>query len=389
MTSHPAWTPRVCLAFACFSTVTGCSGGKSDSPDAAPADAAPRSVGALLEPIRAAYDLPALGGMVLSSSEVIALGVTGVRKRGEDTLATVADQWHLGSDTKAMTAAIVARLAERNVIGFDDTLSKLFPNEAATMNPAYGNVTVRLLLSHRSGMGDVGDYPDVVAALAASTDPVEVVRAAWTHGVLALPPLNPPDTVYLYSNSGYIVVGAALERATGKTWESLMAEEVFGPLGMASCGFGAPGNAAAVPVDQPWGHRGTTPVAPGPEADNPPALGPAATVHCSLGDWAKFISIFLGARPDYLSVASRATLTTPEPGADYALGWGTVDRPWAGGTALTHAGSNNLWFVDAWVAPARDRAFLVVTNRGDEAVAFPACDGAIAALIGAYLAPAP
>jgi CubicO group peptidase (beta-lactamase class C family) len=377
--------PLVCLELVALLTLAGCSENNPGTPDAAPADAAPPNVNSLLEPIRAAYDLPALGGMVISSSEVIALGVTGVRKRGDATLATVDDQWHLGSDTKAMTATIVARLAERNLISFDDTLSKLFPNEVATMDPAYTNVPLRWLLSHRSGMGDATDYPDVVAALATSTEPVEIVRAAWTHAVLALPPLYPPGTSFLYSNSGYFVAGAALERVTGKTWETLIAEEVFSPLGMASCGFGAPGNAAAVPVDEPWGHSGTTPVAPGPDADNPPAMGPAGTVHCSLRDWGKFVALFLGARPEYLTLASRTTLTTPEAGADYALGWGTATRPWAGGVALNHAGSNDLWFADAWVAPVRDRAFLTVTNRGDNDVAFPASDAAVVALISAYL----
>jgi D-alanyl-D-alanine carboxypeptidase len=385
MTFHPVPTPPVCLRLACYLTMIGCSNGNADSPDGATAGTAPQNASSLLEPIRVAYDLPALGGMVLSKSDVVALGITGVRKRGDAILATLQDEWHLGSDTKAMTAAIVARLAERNVLGFDAPLSKLFPNETATMDPAYATVTLRLLLSHRSGMGDTSDYPDVVAALSTRTDPVDVLRALWTHDVLALPPLNPPDTVFLYSNSGYIVAGAALERATGKTWETLMAEEVFGPLGMASCGFGAPGNAAAVPVDQPWGHDGLTPIAPGPDADNPPAMGPAGTVHCSLGDWGKFVGVFLGANPEYLSAASRATLTTPAAGADYALGWATAVRPWAGGVALDHAGSNNLWYADAWVAPARDRAFLTVTNRGDNDVASPASDAAIGALIGAYL----
>ena len=385
MTFHRVRAPLVCLELACFLTVTGCSGGSTNSSDGATVGTVPQNTSSLLEPIRAAYDLPALGGMVISKSEVIALGVTGVRKRGDKTPATVTDEWHLGSDTKAMTAVIAARLAERNVVSFDDPLSQLFSSEVATMDPAYATVTLRLLLSHRSGMGDVGDYPDVAAALAASTDPVQIVRAAWTHAVLALPPLNPPGKAYLYSNSGYIVAGAALERATGKTWETLMAEEVFGPLDMASCGFGAPGNAAAIPVDQPWGHDGVTPIAPGPNADNLPAFGPAGTVHCSLPDWGKFVAIFLGAKSEYLSAGSRTTLTTPEPGVDYALGWATANSSWAGGVALNHAGSNDLWFADAWVAPARDRAFLTVTNRGDNDVASPASDAAIGALIGAFL----
>lgn len=345
------------------------------------------TVAALLEPIRAKYDLPALGGLVISSHGPLAIGVTGVRKRGDATLATIDDVWHLGSDTKAMTAAIVARLVDRGVLGFDDTLAKLFPDQADTMDPAYRGVTLRLLLSHRSGMGEVTDYPALVEALSASTDPVEVVRALWTRGVLALPPLSPPDTSFVYSSSGYVVVGAALERATGKAWETIINEEIFAPLGMKSCGFGAPGDAAAHPVDQPWGHDGLTPVAPGPDADNPPALGPAGTVHCSLGDWGNFVAVFLGAHPDYLTPPSLSALTSPEPGADYALGWSVVSRPWAGGIAFDHQGSNTFWYADVWVAPARDRAFMTVTNRGDAAVAFPAVDTAVAALVGAYLSP--
>jgi CubicO group peptidase (beta-lactamase class C family) len=311
--------------------------------------------------------------------------VTGVRKRGDATLATVDDQWHLGSDTKAMTAAIAARLAERHLISLDDTLSELFPNEEATMDPGYKQVSLRLLLSHRSGMGDVADYPDVAAALAERTDPVEVIRALWTHGVLSLPPVNAPNSTFVYSNSGYVVAGAALERVTGKPWETLIAEEVFGPLGMASCGFGAPGGAAARPVDQPWGHDGMTAFPPGPDADNPAALGPAGTVHCSLRDWSKFVAVFLGAEPDYLSNSSRMTLTTPQPGADYALGWLAADRTWANGAAFNHTGSNTLWFANVWVAPNRDRAFMTVTTRGDVAAAFPASDAAVAALIEAYV----
>jgi CubicO group peptidase (beta-lactamase class C family) len=91
---------------------------------------------------------------------------------------------------------------------------------------------------------------------------------------------------HLYSNGGYIVAGAMLEALTGQTWETLMEQELFQPLGITTAGFGAPGTSAV--RDQPWGHLrsgGTwTPLSPGPGADNPAAIGPAGTVHIALSD---------------------------------------------------------------------------------------------------------
>ena len=92
---------------------------------------------------------------------------------------------------------------------------------------------------------------------------------------------------------------------------------LFNPLDMASCGFGAP--ATVDTTDAPWGHRTAasehTPGPPGPAADNPPALGPAGTVHCTLRDWARFAQLHLrGARREptpYLRPESFARLHTP------------------------------------------------------------------------------
>ena len=62
------------------------------------------------------------------------------------------------------------------------------------------------------------------------------------------------------------------------------------------------------------------------------------------------------------------------------MGWVVVDRDWAGGAALTHAGSNTMWFAVTWVAPQRDFAVLVACNQGGD-VAAQACDDAAWALI--------
>jgi CubicO group peptidase (beta-lactamase class C family) len=153
-----------------------------------------------------------------------------------------------------------------------------------------------------------------------------------------------------------------------------MRTRLFAPLGMTSCGFGPP--ATPGQVDQPWPHLVVAgelePVPTGPAADNPPAMGPAGTVHCSLADWGRFVAMHLaGARggSKFLSATSFAKLHTPYPGEEYAGGWIVTKRSWAHGVAFTHGGSNGMWFATVWLAPGLDRAFLVATNRGDAAAA--------------------
>jgi CubicO group peptidase (beta-lactamase class C family) len=278
-----------------------------------------------------------------------------------------------------MTAMLTARLVERGLLTWDSTLPALLPG--VSMNAAYSAVTPIELLSHRAGLfGDLLSHPDLWDPLWQPGD-LLVQRAWFAAGALALAPEQPVGT-YTYSNAGYMVMGAALEARTGRTWEELLQTEVFDPLGATSCGFGMP--AAPGVLDEPWGHRNSggtwVPVPSGPGDDNPPPMGPAGTVHCSLVDWARIASANVaGARGDqrYLSTASWTRLHTVI-GDDYALGWIAVDRSWAGGRALTHSGTNTMNYATVWAAPAIDRSFLVVANRGD---AFAETDAVFGTLI--------
>ena len=171
-----------------------------------------------------------------------------------------------------------------------------------------------------------------------------------------------------------------LEQLSGQSWEQLMREHVFEPLGMSSAGFGPPGSADK--VDQPRGHTKQV-HAPGPGADNPAAIGPAGTVHASIGDWAKFAAAHLvGARgaDGFLRSETFTHLQTPPAGESYAMGWGRAKRDWAKGDTLSHSGSNTMWYCVVWIAPSVDRVLLVASNAGgDQAV--KACDAALQALI--------
>lgn len=352
---------------------------------------APADLRTLLEPIWRQHDLPALAGAIVTSKGVTAVGVVGVRKYDTQIGATVNDQFHLGSDTKAMTATLLAMLVEEGKLSWHETLAKIFPELAATMNPAYRDVTVEQLLAHRAGFSDAS-WPQgkTFADMWNLPGPPREQRTAYLSMVLHEAPVNKPGTKFLYSNRSYAVAGAIAEKIANAPWEELIQKRLFGPLKMTTCGFGAMG--APGKIEEPWQHRvyGAVhqPIEPGPRADNPPVIGPAGTVHCSIGDWAKFIQAHLqGERgiPGLLKPETFKRLHSAPFGGDYGYGWLLAERSWAGGIALNHAGSNTQNYAIVWMAPLKDFAVLVMTNQADTAGdTFKACDETAAALIGRF-----
>jgi len=308
---------------------------------------------------------PGVAVMRMTDGE-IEIGTAGVRAQGDPALIGRDDLWHMGSNTKSMTATLIARLVEQGVVGWDDTIAQHLGEAVPDIHPAYRDLTFRHLLSHRAGLtpnvGMVAMFQ--FGEQGASGDPLPPQRVDYARRVLAAAPTVAPEAEYQYSNAGYVVAGAMIEAVTGESWETLIAREVFEPLGMTSAGFGPPGSADT--VDQPRGHRGGLfgfrAVAPGPRADNPPVLGPAGTVHVSLSDLALYLQAHLdGARGeggDYLSAQSWETLHTPPFDGNYAMGWGFI------GTQLLHAGSNTMWFVQMVIEPATGRGYVVAFNDG-------------------------
>src|SRR5579864_487931 len=94
------------------------------------------------------HHLPAVASLIQIDGKLAAEAAVGVRAQGHPELVTTNDRWEIASDTKAFTSTMIARLVERRVMSFDDTLAHSFPAFAKTMNPAYRNVTVTQLLSH-------------------------------------------------------------------------------------------------------------------------------------------------------------------------------------------------------------------------------------------------
>ncbi len=338
-----------------------------------------RAVTEVLQAVRQKHRVPALAAAVVTGKGLGACGVAGFRKGGATVPAALTDLWHLGSDTKAMTSALVGLLVEQGVLTWDTRVADVFPEMAATFHPDCKGVTLRHLLSHRGGVRANLDWGN----LAKAGGTVREQRLQAVRLGLSEKPESPCGTGFLYSNLGYVIVGAAIEKRTGVAWEEALKQRVFKPLGMAHAGFGGTGTPGQ--IDQPWGHvGGGQPVASnGPETDNPPVLGPAGRVHCPLQEWALFVADQLrGARGQggLLKAETYRTLHMPLAGGESALGWMAVERPWGGGTVLTHSGCNTMNFCVVWMAPKRDFAVLVCCNQGDDTAA-KACDAVAAALI--------
>jgi CubicO group peptidase (beta-lactamase class C family) len=344
----------------------------------------------ILEPIRTRHDLPAMAAAVIVDGKTESVSAVGVRKIDANTKVTGNDKFHLGSCTKAITATLLAILVDEGKITWDATLPEIFPELANDMHPDYASVTLRHLLNHRAGL-PADSAPKGMTLLDVHQLPgsPQRQRTEYIKRMLAIPPEAPPGTKYIYSNAGFAVAGAIAEKVTKSSWERLMQKHIFKPLGMTSAGFGAMGRPGK--LDQPLQHRPdgdrSVPVEPGPLADNPPAIGPAGTVHCAIGDWAKFVAEHLtqpGATGQLLAGDTYRTLHTAPFDGEYAYGWLTTQRDWGGGDVLTHSGSNTMNFCTVWLAPQRRFAVLVATNDGRPAAPI-ACDEAASALIQKFL----
>jgi len=344
----------------------------------------PKNGTSVLEAIRTKHDLPALAVVVVKDGKICERAAVGVRKVGDPTLVTTNDVFHIGSCTKSMTATLTAMLIEEGKLRWDTTIAEVFPDLKGTMDKRYEAVTVEQLLQHRGGFPGSPPAAAWSRAWEQKGTPAQQRREFIT-SVLTQPPQAAPGTKMIYSNQGYSIIGAMLEKLTSQPWEELITARLFNPLKMKSAGFGPPGTKDQ--VDQPWGHtRDGGKVKPS-QSDNPPAIAPGGRVHCTLDDLARFVEIHLqGERKGgLLKPETFRRLHTPPEGGDYACGWVVVKRSWAGGNALMHNGSNTMWYLVMWLAPEKNFAVIAATNIAGPGTE-KGCDEVASAMIQQWLA---
>jgi CubicO group peptidase (beta-lactamase class C family) len=188
-------------------------------------------------------------------------------------------RFHLGSIGKMFTAAAIMKLAEQGKLSLDDPLSKWVPEYA---HPEATQITLKQLLTHSAGVGDIDirqiRQPMTGAAVAATmTQPLEFK----------------PGERFGYSNGGFVLLQAVVEKATGQAFDTALGDLVFKPAGMTRTGAWP---VTAIVPDRATGYLRPEddPLGVGPRYSNEQFLGYGANgsggEYSTAGDMFRFLS---------------------------------------------------------------------------------------------------
>lgn len=292
---------------------------------------------------RNAANIPALAAVAFDGQQIISFEIAGTT-RIDDTIAVKKDSvWHIGSDAKAMTATLIAILIEKKLLKWETTMSEIFPKLADDFHPNTRKTTITQLLSHTAGL---------------PANPEGAQKMLSRREVTIRGLAQKPSEGFLYSNFGYIIAGAVIEKLLDMTWEKAIQQHLFKPLGIKSVGFGPPKGATAI-----HGHWKGKPMS----HDNPPMYGPAGGLHLSLSDWVLFCQDQIKGHHGngkLLTQASYQKLHTPiEP--NYGLGWGVkVENGHI--VQLQHDGSNTMWYARAQLNLIEQKGYLITMNTAEK-----------------------
>jgi len=327
------------------------------------------------------YQLP---GLVLGETQdtILTNVAAGLRAKGHPEKVTVNDQFHIGSCFKAITSTLVAIYVQRGLIDWDTTIGDVFLADIPEMNPLLKDVTIEELLAHRSGINDEALNKsisiDLLKTLGASP---RSDRQALLATVLSYKKTYTRGDFH-YSNVGYTIAGAMLEKLSNKAFEDLITENIFIPLAMDSAIFGAPESDDPDVISVPMKH---TPSGKPLKADMPKQrikinkiLSPAGGyTSMNMADWNKFIEAnFNGLDKDgnkfltdetinkiHSAVGSKAINNT---GTSYGFGWIIVT---VGNTQIfTHTGSDGYWTSMVTRKPDTKYTLLIMTNQANKKV---------------------
>jgi CubicO group peptidase (beta-lactamase class C family) len=260
--------------------------------------------------------------------------------------------FRLGSTTKQFTSACILKLAEQGKLKLDDPISKSL---ADYPSPAGRNVTIAQLLTHTSGIKSATDMPTWFPHM----------REDWTVpqliGFFANEPLEfSPGTRWHYTNSGYILLGAILEKVTGRPYAEIVADWIFQPLGMRQTRYGTEAPIIPGRVD---GYRKTADGvvnAPYLSMTQPFSAGALVSTVDDLARWQAALD-----RGEVLSAESRRRMWTPvvlPDGRSTRYGFGWAAWKYDGHAVVEHGGTIH-GFSTANMRLPDDRIYVAVLSN--------------------------
>jgi len=185
-----------------------------------PSQAQDDPVDAIVRAEMAGQKIPGVAVAVLRADDAVKVQGYGLANVEHDVAVTDRTIFQSGSLGKQFTAAVVMMLVEDGKVGLTDPLTKFFPDAPAS----WRSITVQHLLTHTSG---VPDYTDGRIDYRRDYTEDELVKLAY-----GLQPEFAPGDDWSYSNTGYVLLGAIVRRASGSFYGDVLRDRVFGPLGM-------------------------------------------------------------------------------------------------------------------------------------------------------------
>lgn len=323
---------------------------------------APNSPSNGISKIRGYKAAQAAGVAYAANGAAPAVLVAGPIQKGSTKQVQPNARWHIGSITKSFTATLVMQLVDQGKLRLDVPIDTYLARYSDQMHPQWRALTLRQLLSHTAGVPVNASLGVLIRSK--SYDPYDgrrrVLSAMWSK------PLPSQTGRYQYSNIGFVLAGIIVEEVANAPWETLVQREIATPLSLTSLGFGAPRGGM-----DPKGHLDvefvSVPVsATNKNSDNPAWMGPAGTIHLTLGDLAKWgqahIRACRGQFTSFLSQSSCQQMQTPQS-AKYGLGW-MIDTS-NGQKQIWHDGSNTLWYAKISIDVANDVVIAAATNAAN------------------------
>jgi CubicO group peptidase (beta-lactamase class C family) len=166
--------------------------------------------------------------LIARNGKVLVRKGYGEADREKHVVNTAQTKFRLGSTTKQFTAMAILILQAQGKLNVQDRICTYLADCPTT----WQQITIHHLLTHTSGIPDFTSFPDFKITMRSPSSPTETI-ARFKDKPLAFQ----PGKKFSYSNSGYVVLGAIIEQASGKSYEAFLQENIFVPLQMVDSGY--------------------------------------------------------------------------------------------------------------------------------------------------------
>lgn len=321
----------------------------------------------LLKKVCLQYNMPAMAAAVIKKEEIKAIGVTGIRRIHTKDKVLLSDRFHMGSTTKAITAHWAAALVESKLINWNTKILDIFPHWKDDALKTYHNVTLADLLSHRGKIQPFTSAMDLANLPHFGGDPMEKRRSFAKWLLKQNPGKISNREGYQYSNAGYSIAAAMLEKVSETNWEDAILNEVLAPIGInATIGWPTDSD-----PNQPFGHHSSNPLDSNLRAvtarnmfQMKDIIAPSGDLSMSIEDYAKFVQAHLQGVQGKDNILKSTTYNYIHYGQEnYAMGWTRLLRDNV--NISTHDGSAGTFYSHTSILKEKDLAIVIFVNASN------------------------